>query len=441
MLAMVDDGSRSFSRAIARRDGVGLVAKQLRQIFCDVVIDKEMEVEDGFNALVNIWAKSRNGQEIAFHVEFVPSGFTFLYSTFLVIDAFKDELLQRSHKPPIVLGVVVIGEVDESVRALFEHSKTPLVIFSKELGTTKTRLQAAFRQCGVRLPELSDGVVVVPSASSEDVHVLSSRPLLKEQMSLWGELLDWLNTRALAITAIFLLSVVGAITLFAESPLWMTDFALVVATGILFIIMLQDVIADKRRVTNCLNPYLVIQREERKLVVRKNEWELERHLLLKARRNNVYGYRFRVEWTGSSHDVKIECQGDGEIIPQEDQLLKREAPSWGLWELRFAEPMKWGEARRVLLKYTMPDPQQTAQPFHFIGYQHVWKCRELKCRLSLEEGIQPRAVYFVRGADYIRLEKDPNVSDESNEYEISERPVLGAKYHIEWEIKNGNSNK
>lgn len=425
---------RVWYRLKTNKELVESVAEQLRHIFHKVVTYQELETKNAPSILVDILASSKSGQTIVFVVRKVLADSTLLHSTYPSIAAFKNELRYSLIKPPPSLGVLVIGQVGDPVQALFDQYQIPLVSISTDISETKKRLQNTFGRCGIKVSDLDAEELVrreSPSEIAKSTPAASTKKEKRFQVMEWLlDLIDWWNTRDLVILTILLLITLGGIRFINGHLSWMADVAHVLGGVVLVLIVVKETRNDMRRKQSCLNPLLVIEREERKLIIRRDAWYLERHIVLKAR-HNVESYRFRVEWTGSK-DVIVECEGEGEIVSNQEFLTRREALTWCLWELKFKEPMRRGEIQTVVLKYTMPDPKHTAQPYHFIAYQHVWKCREFKCRLCLEEGIHPKAVYFVKGAEQFALAPVPD----SSEYEVYERPTVGTKYHIEWDVSN-----
>jgi hypothetical protein len=197
---------------------------------------------------------------------------------------------------------------------------------------------------------------------------------------------------------------------------------------------------ERIRDRTCINPYLIIERDERKLMVGRNEWHLERHILLKARRK-VESYRIRVNWSGSSQNVQITCRSEDGTI-QRQSVVSSKALRWSHWELKFDKPMARGEVRPIQLKFTLPDPEHQVAPYYLISYKHVWKCKEFECRLFLSDDIKPEAVYFVRSDERAMPVEKARITPtpDSHEYVIHEKPAAGgAKYGLEWELKNGKS--
>jgi hypothetical protein len=188
----------------------------------------------------------------------------------------------------------------------------------------------------------------------------------------------------------------------------------------------------------CLNPHLIVLRDESKLVVKKDAWLCEQHILFKARRMKVEEYLFKLGWSGSSQKVKITCRDEDGIVTQKNVVTSK-ARNWHLWSVKFDRPIQKGETREVVLRYILPDPEHKALPYLFISYQNVWKCKEFECRLSLADDLKAKAVYFVRGTEptmKLRKVRIPRSLD-SNEYIIHEHPDAESKYSLEWELKNG----
>jgi hypothetical protein len=214
---------------------------------------------------------------------------------------------------------------------------------------------------------------------------------------------------------------------------------LVVLTGI-FVAGLIIYLKEKIATQTCLNPYIIILREEKKLVIKKDGWFIEKHILFKARRKTVEAFFVHVDWTGSQ-DVKITCRDEDGIIVQKNFVTSK-VVNWPLWELKFARPLRRGEMRRIVLTYMLPDPAHKASPYYFMSYKNFWRIKEFEWRLSLAEDLKPKAVYFVKGVWPDKALKKAKIPRdlESSEYIVHEWPEQESKdavYSFEWELKNG----
>jgi hypothetical protein len=124
----------------------------------------------------------------------------------------------------------------------------------------------------------------------------------------------------------------------------------------------------------CLNPDLEILSDEIVVRIEKFYREVEQHILFRSQ-TNVKEYRFKFFWTESSQDVKIECRPFGGALSLDPTLHSR-ALRWQMCILHFAEPMRRGQTKTVGLRYILPDPGHSAEPYQLITYSHVRHCEE-----------------------------------------------------------------
>lgn len=151
---------------------------------------------------------------------------------------------------------------------------------------------------------------------------------------------------------------------------------------------------------------------------------------------------FRVDWSGSSHDVRVFCrETDGRVIKLENKFYNSIALNQQIWELRFDKPIKRGDIKEVVLTSILPDPEHKAAPYHRISYTNVWSCKRFECRLWLMD-TTPKAVYFFEGTEQdVALKKNViQPISHSQEYIIHSRPDLHNKYSLEWDSRNGGLN-
>ena len=182
-----------------------------------------------------------------------------------------------------------------------------------------------------------------------------------------------------------------------------------------------------------INPSLWVERDEVTIKVHANHREVRRRYEFKARRK-VERYRFKFRWSGSEN-VKVTLEGT------DDALIRITSPkvqkSWHRYEVRFAETLRAGEKKTVILHYDLPDRANESEPYHLISYAHVAGCSHLIARLSFPDNEVPRDVYLIHyDADWVVQKGLPIGYDaDDHEYRIEIEPEAGIKYSLEWQEK------
>ena len=418
-------------RPATKAEIVELAFQQLKRIFPAANKEQELKTERVPGVLVDILAQTADDRLLIFEVIHVPPPQRSLsYTTYPPLATLKETVAGISPEdPPVVVALTTCG-IPAVVEKIFEQAQIPLIELSHNPVETAARLRDAFKKYAIEVSELEADTV---SPASTAVENTSKSPLEFERKQKLIESIDRLNLTVFAAINILLLIFLGFISLLSKNPLLFAAVSISIAVVAAIIIYAKEKIRDR----NCINPGLIIEREERKLIVGKNEWHLERHILLKARRKTE-AYRFKVNWSGSSPQVQIACRNEDGVI-QEQSVVKSKALRWSHWELKFDKPMSRGETKPILLKLTLPDPEHKVAPYYLMSYNHVWKCKEFECRLSISDDIKPEAVYFVRSdARAMPVEKAKiTPTPDSHEYVIHEKPASGAKYGLEWDLKHG----
>ncbi len=244
----------------------------------------------------------------------------------------------------------------------------------------------------------------------------------------------WINThrdRTYYLTA-FLSTSAGIVLSVLRLPNWGLGF---IGIGLLGTVAFLFSKFDDEKRKKCLNPDLIILKDEIVVIVEKAQRLVNRHILFRAR-DLVHEYRFKFFWTGSSPNVRIECSPhDGEI--QLDSTLRSKALRWQLCILHFRQSLRRRKTKLVAIRYIMPDPAHSSEPYQIISYAHVWQCDECVIHLSFKDGLKPSAVYFVESNEANEVVKKEIVSPQqqsSLEFVVQKQPVSGYKYSIEWDF-------
>jgi len=404
--------------------------EQLKTIFPSARIEKNKKIKTRHvpSVLVDLVVQLSDDQLIIFEIVYISPKSTLSYSEYPSIAVLKDTLTEVAATPPPLLIVLATGHVDDTVKGFFENSGIPVVPLASNPAATRSSLREALERQRIYIPELFEDEEYLAESESDGFGGPADE-------SWWKKLKNALSNPLIALQ-IFLVATV-ALLLAAKDKVWMAEF-FILATVVLggFIFSWKN-----RRRPSCINPKLIIEKDQRKLMVENDRWILERDILFKAR-GRVNGYQFRMDWTGSSNDIDIDCGAyDGEIVKK--YLVKSEALKKQLWELQFDRPMRKGETRKVALRCVLPDPQHKAAHYHAILYKNVWDCKEFECRLSLSDDLEPNAVYFVYGTDMDvplrKIKLSPDLA--SHEYVVHERPAANLKYSLEWELKDKPASK
>jgi hypothetical protein len=429
---MVNSTKRLVRRQQAEAAFIDLTFQQLSRIFPFVYKHQEMKTEDIPSLLVDIIARSTNGQLILFEVKYFPPNTTLDYAVYPSIAALKDSVKNFALEVPPIVAVIANNSANEAIRNIFVSSEIPLITLAANTDETKARLQAAFQEFAVTLPEFApDAKTKIMRAEREPRDDQPAAQKLKHKVLAY---IDRLNLNVAIVINILLTLGLGIILGVNEKLLLAELVALVGIVVVGVIIYLKEMIKSQA----CLNPNLIVLRDESKLVVKRDVWFCEQHLLFKARRKKVDEYLFKVEWTGSSPKVKITCRDEDGIVAKKNVVISRAMP-WNLWGLKFDRPLPKGQMRGVVLKYILPDPEHKASPYLFFSFNNVWKCKEFQYRLALADDLKAKAVYFVQGAAPAMMLKKVKIPRNlnSNEYVIHEQPDSESKYSLEWELKNG----
>lgn len=412
------------------------LAQQLKSIFSHVEARKELQTEDLPDLQVDFFINSANGQAVVVETKYLQPNRKIDYFVFPPFAALNDAIqnLPNQASTPIV-AVVTNADIPDSVQEVFAETGIPFITLGFTVDETKQRLQEAFQKLGIALPEL----VFNQPARTFFQQATRSQSRREEFTETVSNYLDRVSLNLLFLSGTVVLVGLGVINLLVHNELWLLE-----ALALVFFLSAGALVysRDRKKEERFINPKVIIKSEERNLTVQKDQWLMERHLLLKAR-GKVERYLFNVEWTGSSKNVQISCVEGGAKTVQKD-FIDSKAMNWHSWGLEFDKPLKRGEEREIVLEYILPDPEHTAAPFHKIAFTNVWQCREFTCRLLLAEGMKPRAVYLVKEATKPNFEREKAEilpEPQSHTYVVHERPAPLSKFSLEWDLKNGNGKK
>lgn len=409
-------------------DLIELAYHQLKLIFPFIDKQYELKTQKMTSVLVDIIAHSESGQIIIFEVREISHHTIFGYAEYPPIALLQNDIRQIApDKPPIVV-VLTSGRINELVQNLFAKSNIPLITIGRTPIETKVRLHEAFQRNGIHLSEFT-----LPPEQDELEVYLSSVPYWEESSRLAR--LDKIRLSSFVYLMMPIL-VLGAELVFQYT----STFTNLVIFAFAAIMGIYLTLRDIRRNKLCINPNLIVERDQRRLIVKENEWVLERRIIFKARRK-VDEYLFKLDWTGSSQNVIINCENEYGRLAKKT-FVNSAALHKQLWALHFEKPIRTGEIREIVLRCIFPDPEHKAMPYHIFSYNNVWKCKEFECRLALAKNLQPNAVWLVRGTKmdvaFNKTEISPDLY--SNEYVVHERPNSASlRYSMEWELKNGKS--
>ncbi|GAG46641.1 unnamed protein product, partial [marine sediment metagenome] len=97
------------------------------------------------------------GRLILFEAKYVKEGRSFRRSVYLSMAALKDSVSNLFLKESPVIALLSNIEVDNTVRSTFARSGIPIITLGTDFEQTKERLQSAFRELSIIIPELSAG--------------------------------------------------------------------------------------------------------------------------------------------------------------------------------------------------------------------------------------------------------------------------------------------
>ena len=189
----------------------------------------------------------------------------------------------------------------------------------------------------------------------------------------------------------------------------------------------------QERTAVLINPALWIERDELNVKVYANKRVVERRYTFKAQKR-VDRYRFKFRWSGSEN-VKVNLEAT------DDTLMRITSPkvqkSWHRYDVRFAEALRAGEKKTVILHYELPDRGDESEPYHLVSYAHVAGCSQLIARLSFPDDPSPRDVFLIHyDADWgVQKGLPIGFDEDDNEYRLDIKPEPGIRYSLEWQEK------
>lgn len=127
--------------------------EQLREIFAFAQMEMPVEAARMPSVSVDIAARSRNGRLILFEAKFTEVSRRLPRSTYLSIAALKAVTDELSIVEPPVVAVLSNADVDDTTRSMFAKSGIPIITLGSDSTETKERLQEAFQEFGIELPE------------------------------------------------------------------------------------------------------------------------------------------------------------------------------------------------------------------------------------------------------------------------------------------------